>query len=97
MPIASPWTTIKKVECVQACSMAMLCSQSYQGFLRVSVVEWGSTQGQIERERDRREQSQKEIELARIQVGGGRGTRGNTNYWGCTVPGGLMIDKDMLV
>lgn len=50
--------------------MAPLCSQSYQSFLRVSVVGRGLRQSQTEK-KYRKEQSQKEIEPARIQVGGG--------------------------
>lgn len=89
--------------------MAVLCIQSCQSFLRLSAVGWGLRQGQTEKEKNRREQSQKESEPARIQVGSGRGTWDNAEnichhgllecsqpYRGCTVPGGLMRDKDML-
>lgn len=103
---------IKKIKYVQACYMAALGRQSYQSFLRVSVVEWELRQSQIEKENNRREQSQQESEPARIQAGSGRDTWDNAEkirichhgllewsqpYKGCTVPGVLMRDKDMLV
>lgn len=109
-PTASAWTTIKQIKCVKAHYMAALCSQSHQSFLRVFAVGWGLRQSQSRRAR--REQNQKEIEPARIQVGGVRGTLSNAEnryichhglldwsqtYRGCTVSGGLMIDMDMLV
>lgn len=99
-------------KCVQACYTATLCSQSYQSFLNVSVVGWWLRQSQKEKDGNRREQSQKEMEPAGIQAGSGRHTWGNgekryicrhslldwsQTYKGYTVSGSLIIDKNMLV